>query len=193
MSTIFADNLSPEGLQNLAQSALQTADSLFDQFQALHLSLTALLVGALFAVLILIFALREAASWFFKVDSVRRDLRQLKQMTSQLEQEVKHVQDLMSQLNGPLRDCLNERLRETQSSSQAEDLAQDRAQDQAQAPVPPSAQKSAPGMRLPVTTETASENASLAPADSSPASKPDEKLRVAAPVGSDSRQFPIVH
>ena len=98
----LASQLTPEAVQNNLQSLLQNADALLDQFQALHLSITALLVGAFLCVLILVIATREAVSWFSKVDSVRRDLKRLQKSTDEIDVEVKAIRELLVQLKSPL-------------------------------------------------------------------------------------------
>ena len=99
----LASQLTPEAVQNNLQSLLQSTDAILDQFQALHLSITALLVGAFLCVLVLVIATREAASWFSKIDSVRRDLKRLQKSNDEIEVEVKAIRELLVELKSPLK------------------------------------------------------------------------------------------
>lgn len=61
----------------------------------LNLSMTAVAVIASVLIVALFFALREAASWFFKIDDIKRDLRKLQRMTVDLESEVRALHGLV--------------------------------------------------------------------------------------------------
>lgn len=74
----------------------------YNVFEQLHLSVTGLLVASIVFALAFLFAVREAASWFFKVDDVKRDIRRLHEVTTQLEGEIKVVQTLLAQIREPL-------------------------------------------------------------------------------------------
>ena len=99
----LASQLTPEAVQNNLQSLLQSTDAMLDQFQALHLSITALLVGTFLCVLVLVIATREAVSWFSKIDSVRRDLKRLQKSNDEIEVEVKAIRELLVELKSPLK------------------------------------------------------------------------------------------
>lgn len=70
------------------------AYKLFDQ---LNLSVTSLVVIAAVLSLLFLFAAREAAAWFFKVDDVKRDVRKLRQLVIDLEGEMRSLQGLLNQ------------------------------------------------------------------------------------------------
>lgn len=81
---------------------IQMAQNAYNLLEQFHISLTGLLVAALVFALAFIFAVREAASWFFKVDDVKRDIRRLHEITAQLEGEIKALQTLLIQTKEPL-------------------------------------------------------------------------------------------
>ena len=110
----LAGQMTPEAVENNLQSVLQTTDSLLDQFQALHLSLTALAVGGFVCALVLVFALREAASWFSKADGIRCELKRLQKTSIEVETEVKAIKELLLQLQSQMQIALRT---QTQSSS----------------------------------------------------------------------------
>ena len=56
------------------------------------ISLSMLIVAAVILVFALLFAAREAVSWFMKIDVVRRDIKKLRQTIERLEQEVRSTQ-----------------------------------------------------------------------------------------------------
>ncbi len=58
----------------------------------LNVSVTGLIAAAVIFCLAFLFAIREAASWFFKVDDLKRDLRKLHQLTMELEKEIRSLQ-----------------------------------------------------------------------------------------------------
>jgi hypothetical protein len=66
-------------------------------YERLNVSATGLLAIAVIFFLALLFSIREAAAWFFKVDDVKRDVRKLHEATSQLEAEIKVLQGLILQ------------------------------------------------------------------------------------------------
>jgi hypothetical protein len=66
-------------------------------YEQLNVSVTGLLGIAVIFFLTLLFSIREAAAWFFKVDDVKRDVRKLHEATSQLEVEIKVLQGLILQ------------------------------------------------------------------------------------------------
>lgn len=60
-----------------------------------NLSVTALAAAAVIFSLALLFAIREAASWFFKVDHVRRDIKKLYKIHLDLESEIRSLHTLI--------------------------------------------------------------------------------------------------
>lgn len=73
--------------------ALQNVYAIFEQYQ---ISMTGLLIAAAVFSVALLFAVREAASWFFKIDDLKHDLGRLQKLTSQLENEIHSLRNLLS-------------------------------------------------------------------------------------------------
>jgi hypothetical protein len=73
----------------------------YDTFEQYHISVTALIVATLVLFIAMLFAMREAASWFFKIDDIKRDVRKLHSLTVELETELRLIQDLV--LKGPAK------------------------------------------------------------------------------------------
>jgi uncharacterized protein (DUF3084 family) len=71
--------------------ALRAAYSLIEQF-----SVTGLVVAAIVFVLAFLFAVREAASWFFKIDDIKRDVRNLHDVVLELEGEIRSLQKALT-------------------------------------------------------------------------------------------------
>lgn len=76
-------------------SMIEIIESLYRFLEQLHLSVTGLVVAAAIFVLAFLFAVREAASWFFKIDDLKRDIGRLHEISLQLESELKLVQGLV--------------------------------------------------------------------------------------------------
>jgi hypothetical protein len=66
-------------------------------FDSLNLSVTALVVIGLVLAIVFIFAAREAASWFFKIDDLKKDVKKVGQLVVDMEAEVRLLQGLLSQ------------------------------------------------------------------------------------------------
>jgi hypothetical protein len=77
--------ISPESILQFIQSAYQT-------FDRLNLSLEMLAGIALVVTIAFMFALREIAAWFFKIDDLKRDIRSLEESVGRLEAEIRNVQ-----------------------------------------------------------------------------------------------------
>jgi outer membrane murein-binding lipoprotein Lpp len=71
---------------------IRNAYSVLDQF-----SITGLIVVSVAFTLAFLFAIREAASWFLKIDDVKSDVRKLSDVILHLEGEVRALQGLISQ------------------------------------------------------------------------------------------------
>jgi Na+-transporting NADH:ubiquinone oxidoreductase subunit NqrF len=69
----------------------------YKMFDQLNLSVTSLVVIGVVLTLMFLFAAREAAAWFFKVDDVKRDVRKLRQLVIDLEGEMRSLQGLLNQ------------------------------------------------------------------------------------------------
>ncbi|HVK61993.1 MAG TPA: hypothetical protein VM432_10600 [Bdellovibrionales bacterium] len=83
-------------IQDLTSTFSDIVQRTYAFFDQLGLSITGLLiVGALFA-LALIFAVREAATWFFKIDDVKKDLRRVRDSLNEIEGELRALQTIMA-------------------------------------------------------------------------------------------------
>lgn len=73
-----------------------------------NLSVTGIIAAAVIFCLALLFAVREAASWFFKVDDVKRDVKKLHKLTLDLESEIRSLHALIeaAQANAKAHDPL---------------------------------------------------------------------------------------
>ena len=69
----------------------------YAMFDSLQLSVTSLVVAGLSLTLVLLFAVRQAASWFFKIDDIKRDIRDVRQLVIDMEGEIRMLQGLLSQ------------------------------------------------------------------------------------------------
>jgi hypothetical protein len=69
----------------------------YTMFDSLNLSVTALVAIGLVLGLVFIFAAREAASWFFKIDDLKKDVKKVSQLIVDMEAEVRMLQGLLSQ------------------------------------------------------------------------------------------------
>lgn len=78
----------------LLPKVITDAYKMFDQ---LNLSVTSLVVIGVVLSLLFLFAAREAAAWFFKVDDVKKDVRKLRQLVIDLEGEMRSLQGLLNQ------------------------------------------------------------------------------------------------
>jgi hypothetical protein len=69
----------------------------YTMFDSLNLSVTALVAVGLVLSIVFIFAAREAASWFFKIDDLKKDVKKVGQLVVDMEAEVRLLQGLLSQ------------------------------------------------------------------------------------------------
>ncbi len=72
-----------------------------------QVSVTALIVASVVFTLAFLFAVREAASWFFKIDDIKRDVRKLHEVVVELEAEVRTLQSYLAQAKEPLKAVVN--------------------------------------------------------------------------------------
>jgi hypothetical protein len=79
----------------LWQDTLATIQNIYGLIDQFNLSVSALLAALVVFALALLFAVREMATWFFKVNDLKRDLARLHEITLQLEGELKLVQNLV--------------------------------------------------------------------------------------------------
>ena len=105
------------------ESVFQSIYGAFESFQSLHLSVTALMVIALILTLAFLFAVREAATWFFKVGDLKRDIKRLHSVSEQLENEVKTIQSLLNEMREPLKSAVESQT-PSASGGQAQTVAQ---------------------------------------------------------------------
>lgn len=75
-----------------AQSVLKFIQTAYQTIDKLQLSLPMLAVIALVITLAFLFAMREIAAWFFKIDDLKKDIRSLEVGISRLEAEIKALQ-----------------------------------------------------------------------------------------------------
>lgn len=75
-----------------AESSLAYIQNAYQTIDRLHLSMTSLAVIALIVGIAFLFAVREVAAWFFKIDDLKRDLRNLEESIGRLEGEVRNLQ-----------------------------------------------------------------------------------------------------
>lgn len=79
------------------QAAPKLLNDAYTLFDSLNLSVTSLVVMGLLLTVVLLFVLRQAASWFFKVDDIKRDIRDVRQLVVDMEGEIRLLQGLLSQ------------------------------------------------------------------------------------------------
>lgn len=90
--------ITPEQILQFIQNAYQTFDSL-------NLSLEMLAAIALIVAIAFMFALREVAAWFFKIDDLKKDIRSLEDSIGRLEGEIRNLQ---ATRNGPKLEAISE-------------------------------------------------------------------------------------
>jgi Na+-transporting NADH:ubiquinone oxidoreductase subunit NqrF len=69
----------------------------YAMFDSLNLSVTALVAMGLILTIVFLFAIREAASWFFKIDDIKQDVKKVRQLVVDMEAEVRTLQSLLTQ------------------------------------------------------------------------------------------------
>ncbi len=69
----------------------------YAMFDSLELSVTSLVVAGLVLTLVFLFAIREAATWFFKINDIKSDVRKLRQLVIDMEGEVRMLNGLLAQ------------------------------------------------------------------------------------------------
>ena len=85
------------------QDNLQNIFSLFEKFQDLHLTFGVILAIAALFFLALLFATREAMTWFFKINDLKRDVKRLNNATSELEGQIRSVQNTLELFQGQIQ------------------------------------------------------------------------------------------
>ncbi len=69
----------------------------YAMFDSLQLSVTSLVLIGILLTVVFLFAIRQAATWFFKIDDIKSDVRKLRQLVVDLEGEVRLLQGLLTQ------------------------------------------------------------------------------------------------
>jgi hypothetical protein len=82
----------------MGEGMIDFLNNAYEFYQSLNISLTGLLAIAATLLLVMVIAMREAASWFFKVDDVKKELRHLRDAAAILESEIKVLQRLTLQM-----------------------------------------------------------------------------------------------
>jgi len=77
---------------------LEAIRNAYTVFEQLNISVTGVIVLAVILALAFLFAVREAATWFFKVYEVKKDVLRLREVTVQLEAEIRTLHTLISQV-----------------------------------------------------------------------------------------------
>lgn len=85
-----------------ATSIVSAIQEIFAFFDSLNITATGWIVASVVFALALLFAVREAVSWFLKTDDLKRDLKRVRRALTELEGELKVVQNLLE--NQILRD-----------------------------------------------------------------------------------------
>lgn len=70
-------------------------------FDSLQISVTAMVIALVIVSFGFFFALREAATWFLKIDDLKSDVRRLRDLVLQMEGEVRVLQSLLSNDSAP--------------------------------------------------------------------------------------------
>lgn len=73
----------------------------YEVLEQLNLSVWGVLLIAGLLFVAFLFAAREAATWFFKVDDLKRDIQDLREVSQELQAELRTLQTLINQLKGP--------------------------------------------------------------------------------------------
>jgi hypothetical protein len=95
--------MNPTG--ELMLESIQQAYALIERY---GISLTSLSVIAVLLLIALMFAAREAAAWFFKVEDVKSDISRLQEVVLQLEGEIRVLQGLSSRAETLATDLQNQ-------------------------------------------------------------------------------------
>lgn len=118
----------------MLETVLKYISDAYSLLEQLNLSVAGVAVLALGLTLALMFAVRELAAWFFKVDDIKRDIRSLRELNTQLEGEIRALQTLVSNLIA----------QESQTGSEVRSTSQITSQITSQRPEPSSESPSFP-------------------------------------------------
>lgn len=80
----------------LLDSIVKGVGDAYATFDSMQISVTALLIGLVVFSFGFFFALREAASWFLKIDDVKKDVRRLRDLVLDMEGELHSLQAQMA-------------------------------------------------------------------------------------------------
>ena len=76
---------------------LDWINDIYAHLDKLNMSITSLIAIGVVLLLIFLFSVREAATWFFKIDALRRDVRKLTKLTTEVEGQLRRMQDMLDQ------------------------------------------------------------------------------------------------
>ena len=106
----------------ILDSVVKAIGQAYAAFDSLQISMTALLIGLAVFSFGFFFALREAASWFLKIDDVKKDVRRLREIVLEMEAELRVAQSLI-QKNQPALNEASSLTQETESADIVVDVA----------------------------------------------------------------------
>jgi len=84
---------------------IETIRNIYEVFERLNLSVGGVLLIAFLLFVAFVFAVREAAAWFFKVDDLKRDIQDLHSVSQELHAELRTLQSLIQQIKGPAQNA----------------------------------------------------------------------------------------
>lgn len=74
-----------------AENTLAFVQNAYSTIDRMHLSMTTLAVIALVVTLAFMFAVREVAAWFFKIDDLKKDIRNLEGAIGDLQEQIRSL------------------------------------------------------------------------------------------------------
>ena len=89
---IMQNNVTNNTIEAAMENAVGFIQSCYALLEKNGISLNMLIIAAVVLVFALLFAAREAVSWFMKIDVVRRDIKKLRLTIERLEGEVRATQ-----------------------------------------------------------------------------------------------------
>ncbi len=72
---------------------MDAIQSAYGVFESLNLSVTTLILLAFAFVLAFLLSVREAITWFFKIDSLRKELKRMKESVDRLQSDVTIIKE----------------------------------------------------------------------------------------------------
>lgn len=80
----------------ILDTIVKTIGDAYAFFDSLQVSVTAMVAALVIVTFGFFFALREAATWFLKIDDLKSDVRRLRELVLQMEGEVRVMQSLLT-------------------------------------------------------------------------------------------------